>query len=108
MRRALIAVVLCACSEPPPSTTAPITSAATDGVHVSVGGRDVVVHCVLTCDAMGTELTRLRSDCERTPTSAPHRVASSGALLTIACCQEAALAYDRGCGHETLSGCAAH
>jgi hypothetical protein len=107
IRRAAIALVLIACSEPPPSST-PVVSATQDGVHVSIGGRDVIVHCMLTCDAMGAELTRLSADCSRNPTSGPHRVTTDGPLLTIACCQEASRAYDRGCGHETLAGCAAH
>jgi hypothetical protein len=107
MRGCAIALLLVACSEPPPSTAAS-SSATTEGVRVEVGGRDVVVHCVLACDAMTSELTRLSSDCVRTPTSGPHQVASEGAVLVIACCQEAALAYDRGCGHETLAGCASH
>jgi hypothetical protein len=102
------ALVLAACSDPPPPPTAPTAPATGDGVHVSVGGRDVIVHCVLACAEMSAELTRLSTDCARTPTSGPHRVAPSGALLTVACCQEAMLSYDRGCGHETLAGCAQH
>ena len=101
------ALALIACSDPPPTTTAPI-SVSTDGIRVHVGGRDVLVHCQLTCEAMGPELTRLSNDCASTPTSGPHRVVTTGPVLALACCQEASVAYDRACGHETLVGCASH
>jgi hypothetical protein len=79
--------------------------ATPDGIRVTVGGREVVVHCALTCPATETELSRLSSDCLATPTSGPHRVATGGAVLTLGCCEEATLAYDRACGHEGLPGC---
>lgn len=108
MRRAAwIALALLACSDPPPpSSSIPPSIATEDGVRVHVGGREVVVHCALTCAATETELTRLSGECVANPASGPHHVTAGGALLTIGCCEEAALAYDRGCGHEGLPGCA--
>ncbi len=66
----------------------------------------MVVHCALTCPATESELTRLSDECVRNPSSGPHMVAVGGALLTLGCCEEAERAYDRGCGHEGLPGCA--
>lgn len=109
MRRALVigALLALACSDPaPPPSAAPITSATEDGIRVRVGGREVVVHCALTCPTTETELTRLSADCTTSPASGPHRVATSGPVLTLGCCQEAVLAYDRACGHEALPACA--
>ncbi len=109
MRRVALAsaLVVGACGEPPATEVPPSITAATqgDGVSVRVGGRDVLVHCALACPATETELTRLSSDCRTSPASGPHRVSTGGPVLAIACCQEAALAYDRACGHETLAGC---
>lgn len=101
------ALLLAACADPPPPSEAPpITAATEDGVRVTVGGREVVVHCVLTCPATETELARLSSDCLASPASGPHRVAPGGPMLTLGCCEEANLAYDRACGREGLPGCA--
>ena len=109
MKRAALAcaLVLAACGEPPATEVPATVTAATqgDGVRVRVGGREVLVHCALACEATETELTRLSSDCQTSPMSGPHRVSTGGPVLGIACCQEAALAYDRACGHETLGGC---
>ncbi|MFO0684080.1 MAG: hypothetical protein U0234_18655 [Sandaracinus sp.] len=109
MRGAALACVLAlaACSEPPPAEApVPITGATQgDGVSVRVGGRDVAVRCALACPATETELGRLSHDCETSPMSGPHRVSTGGPVLSIACCQEAALAYDRACGQEALGGC---
>lgn len=105
-----LALLVVACADPAPPTApepTPPTSASEDGVRVRVGGREVVVHCVLTCPTTETELTRLSADCLANPSSAPHRVSTGGALLTIGCCEEANVAYDRACGHEALAGCAA-
>jgi hypothetical protein len=108
--RALAIGVLLAtigCADPPATEVAPpITIASVDGVRVHVGGREVVVHCALTCPATQAELTRLSSECVSNPSSGPHRVSPGGALLVLGCCEEASLAYERGCGHEGLPGCA--
>lgn len=101
-----LALAALACSDPPPAPDLPAPTAATvEGIRVRVGGREVVVHCALTCPASETELARLSSDCLASPASGPHHVATSGPVLTLGCCQEATLAYDRACGHEGM-GCA--
>lgn len=102
-----LAALALACSDPaPPPEPPPVTAASVEGIQVRVGGREVVVHCALTCPATETELTRLSSDCLASPASGPHHVATGGPLLTLGCCQEATLAYDRACGREGLPGCA--
>ena len=99
-------LVLGACSDPAPAApSAPVING--DGVHVRIGGREVVVHCALTCDATRAELDRLSADCTHDPSSQPHLLSTSPSILTLACCQEAETAYDRGCGHEVMAGCMA-
>ena len=105
-RAALLFVALGACSDPAPApTSAPVING--DGVRVRAGGREILVHCALTCDATRAELDRLSSDCANDPSSQPHLLSTSEAIITLGCCQEAAIAYDRGCGHETLADCTA-
>jgi hypothetical protein len=105
-RALALALLLTACADPPPPPEpAPITAASVDGVSVRVGGREVVVHCALTCPATEAEMTRLSGECVANPASGPHRVTTGGALLTLGCCQEAELAMDRACGHETMGSC---
>lgn len=106
MRRAIACLVLLlGCSDPPPPEPTPALSATQDGIRVRVGGREVVVHCALACPAAETELTRLSNDCLSNPGSGPHRVATGGGLLTLGCCQEASVAYDRACA-EAMPACA--
>ncbi len=102
----LIVGALASCSDPPPPSESPPPSTTEDGIRVRVGGREVVVHCAVTCPATEAELAQLSSDCLSNPGSGPHRVATSGPVLTLGCCQEATLAYDRACGHEQ-AGCGA-
>lgn len=104
---AVLAWCLIGCSDPaPPPTSAAAPTGTSEGITVRVGGRDVIVHCAMACDDARTDLTRLSAECLRNPTSAPHRVAVGGAVLALGCCEEASVAYERGCGHEGLPGCA--
>ena len=106
VKAALAFLLLGACSDPAPAAPA-APEINGDGVRVRAGGRDVVVHCALTCDAMTPELDRLSADCTNDPSSRPHLLSTSTSVITFGCCQEAATAYDRGCGHETLADCTA-
>lgn len=102
-----LATIACGQPEAPPSSATPSAATGTsEGITVRVGGRDVIVHCAMTCDAARTDLSRLSAECMSNPTSAPHRVAVGGAVLALGCCEEASVAYERGCGHEGLPGCA--
>jgi hypothetical protein len=104
-RALCVAVVLAlGCSDPaPPGPTS--SGVNPEGVRVTVARREIVVHCALDCPALQGELTRLTNDCLSDPSSGPHHVAIAGAVLTLGCCQETTVAYDRGCGHEGLAGC---
>ena len=101
---ALFFLALGACLDPAPAApTAPEING--DGVRVLAGGREVVVHCALMCEAMTRELDRLAADCTNDVSSRPHLLSTSAGIITLGCCQEASTAYERGCGHESLAEC---
>jgi len=112
-RAALIAaVVLAACTAPPEGGTPAGPERAPrddrelgDPIVVRMGGRELRVRCALACDRAREQLTGLRDGCVSDPTSTPHHLDTAPAMIALACCTEAAAAYERACGDAALAAC---
>lgn len=79
--------------------------ALSEPIAVRMGTRDVRVRCALTCERARGQLTRLRDGCVADPTSTPHHLDPSRALIALGCCTEAATAYQRACDDGASGAC---
>lgn len=109
---AIAAVALTACTAAP-EQAAPVGEARAprddralgEPISMRMGGRQVSVRCALACEPARDQLGRLRDRCVADPMSTPHHIETAPARIALACCAEAAAAYEEACGEPSLAGC---
>jgi len=102
----LALALLGACADDRHEAPAPRDDRAlSEPISVRMGTRDVRVRCALSCERARDQLTLLRDRCVADPTSTPHHLDPSEALIALGCCTEAATAYERACGDEVTTSC---
>lgn len=79
--------------------------ALADPIALRRGSRELLVRCALSCDGATSELSRQQRACALDPTSTPHALADTRAMIALGCCTEAEGAYREACGVEGLESC---